>query len=228
MAISETQRRVHDYVRICAQQGTKPTISQAAKDTGIPRSTVARVASSLGYDGWLDFTEQMAHYYASGIDEERGVVNDSAQIIADALLERRGFPVLVDGVGDAEICVSYLTLRLSELGMMAMPFSDGFFDARPARMQGVLIVFNESGMTLLPACVTANEHGFEVIAVTASHDTPVSKVAEVNIVIKNRKSVPQSYEPNYFAAGSIALFERVLAICSRELQRTLRVTATNR
>ena len=60
---------------------------------------------------------------------------------------------------------------------------------------GVLIVVNESGMSLLPTCLKAASGGFDIIAITASHDTPVSKLAKVNVVIKNNKSTPEAYEP---------------------------------
>ena len=55
------------------------------------------------------------------------------------------------------------------------------------------------------------ERGFEVIAITASHDTPISKLADVNVVIKNNKSNVAAYEPNYFTAGALSYLERVMA-----------------
>lgn len=209
MVLTPNERSVYGYVREQARQGVRPTIDQVAEATGVPRSSVGRVAGALGYQGWPDFTAQLQEYFQRNQGDDSGVVEDSVRVICDTLRKHRGQPVMVGSVGDAGVLGSYLIMRLCELGLWAMPYSVLALE-RCQASGGVLLVLNESGMVLLPACVAAHERDFEVIAITASHDTPVSKVADVNIVIKNQKSTMHSYRPNYFTAGSLSLFERAL------------------
>lgn len=215
MNLSENDRRVYAFVRDWARTGRRATVSEAAQATGIPRSSVARVAAHFGYDGWADFTSQLVRYH--WVTEPTGTIAQSVSMV-DTVLRRHasGF-VLVDAIGDAEICVDYMLLRLGELGFRAMPYGKGVVDSiAMSNEQGMLLVLNESGMALLPSCLYAVEHGFEVIAITASHDTPVSKVANLNVVIKNNKSNVSDYRPNYFTAGALSFLERVMASYARE------------
>lgn len=209
MTLTENDTRVYVYVRDLAKRGERATIDEVSHNLGISRSSVARVSKHFGYRGWTDFVTQLVQYHQ--VDDRAGAVNDSVDVVADALERSRSGLVLIDAVGDAEICVQYLILRLSELGFTAASYSRGMLDVPTAAQGGLLLVFNESGMTLLPSCLNAAAYGFEVVAITASHDTPVSKVADVNMVIKNRKSTPATYEPNYFTAGALALLERAMA-----------------
>ena len=209
MTLTENDTRVYVYVRDLAKRGERATIDEVSHSLGISRSSVARVSKHFGYRGWTDFVTQLVQYHQ--VDDRVGAVNDSVDVMADALERSRSGLVLIDAVGDAEICVQYLILRLSELGFTAASYSRGMLDVPTAAQGGLLLVFNESGMTLLPSCLNAAAYGFEVVAITASHDTPVSKVADINMVIKNRKSTPATYEPNYCTAGALALLERAMA-----------------
>ncbi len=190
------------------------------------RSSVAHVAVKLGYKGWVDLTTQLVTYFKSF--EHEDVVSESVEVVASILRSNRELPVLVDAIGDAEILIDYALFRLGEAGFIAMPYGGGLVDAVASRAEslprrtegesesravGTLIVANESGMSLLPSCVKATSSGMDVVAITASHDTPISKVAKVNVVIKNNKSTPEAYEPNYFTAGALVFFEHVLAAC---------------
>lgn len=243
--LSEVERRVYAEVRAAARRGERATIAAVAGRTGIPRSSVARVAVTLGYRGWVDMTSQLVRYHASL--ERHDAVAESVDVVAAVLQRARRRTILLDAIGDSEICLDYLLFRLCELGYCAMPYSPGVVevtaggaervaarevaagagqgaDAREmavgaassggAQPRSVLLVINESGMSMVPACVKAAAAGMEIVAITASHDTPVSKLAQVNVVIKNNKSTPDAYEPNYFTAGVLVFMERVLAACS--------------
>lgn len=210
MNLSDNDRRVYAYVRERARTGERATISEAAQATGIPRSSVARVAAHFGYDGWTDFTSQLVRYHWAS--EPRGTLAQSVSMVNTMLRRHADDFVLVDAVGDAEICIDYMLLRLGELGFRAMPYGNGVVNTIAATgEQGMLLVLNESGMALLPSCLHAVDNGFEVIAITASHDTPVSKVANLNVVIKNNKSSVADYRPNYFTAGALSFLEHVMA-----------------
>lgn len=222
MTLTENDARVYAHVRDMAKEGRRATIDGVSRSLGIARSSVARVAQHFGYRGWTDFVTQLVQYHQP--DDRAGAVSDTVDVVAEALERGRSGLVLIDAVGDAEICVLYLILRLAELGFATAPYSRGMLDAPTAAQGGVLLVFNESGMTLLPSCLNAAAYGFEVVAITASHDTPVSKVADVNVVIKNRKSTAAAYEPNYFTAGALVLLERAMARCARRDGRRERVT----
>ena len=204
------ESRVYEYVRSRARLGKRPTVRETAEATGVARSTVARAAVSLGYASWSDFTEQLRHYHGSG--ESVGALAESVEMVVSVLKRHAGETVLIDSVGDVEICLEYMLIRLGELGISAMPYGRGVADAMG---DGVLLVLNESGMALFPSCVHAAELGYEIIAITASHDTPISKLAGVNVVIKNNKSSNADYKPNYFTAGVLAYLERVLAEYAR-------------
>lgn len=264
--LSEVERRVYAEVRAAARRGERATIAAVAGRTGIPRSSVARAAVTLGYRGWVDMTSQLVRYHASL--ERHDAVAESVDVVAAVLQRARRRTILLDAIGDSEICLDYLLFRLCELGYCAMPYSPGVVEATAggagrgkdasgaadaagreasgkagcgecarevvggaghvvarevaagaapsggAQSRSVLLVINESGMSMVPACVKAAAAGMEIVAITASHDTPVSKLAQVNVVIKNNKSTPDAYEPNYFTAGVLVFMERVLAACS--------------
>ncbi len=210
MGLTDSEKYVYAYVRSQAKAGKRPTIDEVAQQTGVPRSSVARVAKRLGYKGWKDFTLQLERYFRP--EEHDDAVTDSTNLVADVLVRYRDQPILIDAIGDVEICVDYLLLRLGELGLRAMVYGRGVAESlASSNERAVLLLLNESGMALMPACLFAAERGFEVIAITASHDTPISKLADVNVVIKNNKSNVAAYEPNYFTAGTLSYLERVMA-----------------
>lgn len=222
MSLNDQEKRVYALVRSAAQRGKRMTIGAVAEELGMARSSVAHVAVKLGYKGWVDLTTQLVTYFKSF--EHEDVVSESVEVVASILRTNRELPVLVDAIGDAEVLIDYALFRLAEAGFIAMPYGSGVVDAVAASAGnvecngetmpiGTLIVVNESGMSLLPSCVKATSFGMDVVAITASHDTPVSKVAKVNVVIKNNKSTPEAYEPNYFTAGALVFFEHVLAAC---------------
>lgn len=157
----------------------------------------------------------MARYFKTA--EQEKTVEKSVNLVASIILQSKGAPILIDSIGDAEICSEYMLYRLCEAGLWAMPFSADAATAvtksAPEASRGTLLLVNESGMSLLPSCLNAVELGLTVIAITASHDTPLSKLANINVVIKNNKSSILHYEPNYFTAGALAFLERVLAAC---------------
>ena len=213
--LSENDRVVYRLVREAARRGERPTVSEVARAAGMARSSVAHVATRLGYRGWVDFTSQLARYFAVAGSED--LASDSVRIVAEELMAARPSAVLVDAIGDAEICGDHLVVRLCERGFRAAPFSPGVAGALGGEGEGagVLAVINESGMSLLPSCLAAAEQGYRIVAVTGSHDTPISKLADVNVVIKSNKSVVERYEPNYFTAGVLVFWERVLAALDR-------------
>lgn len=214
MTLTRGDKLVYTYVKSRATMGERATIDEVARATGVARSSVARVAKRFGYAGWTDFTTQLVRYHRPVYHDS--AVDDSATTVARALARHRDQPILVDAVGDAEICVDYLLLRLGEMGLRVMLHGRGVVDALAAsECRGLLLLLNESGMALLPSCLHAVEHGFDVVAITASHDTPISKLADINVVIKNNKSTAQEYEPNYFTAGALAYLEHVMAAYAR-------------
>jgi DNA-binding MurR/RpiR family transcriptional regulator len=209
MTASDLDATVYAIVRDAAMRGEHLSVSDVQDRTGLARSTVYRVAKRYGYKGWLDFTSSLERYFSKTNQED--AVTQGATAIADAILRNRERPILVDAVGDAEMCAAYLQYRLAEQGFVAFFYTRAIAQAWAQEGDsGLAIVINESGMSLLPTCLDAGEFGFETVAITASHDTPVSKVCEVNVVIKNNKSLLDAYEPNLFTAGTLALIERVL------------------
>ena len=209
MQANDVDAVVYQVVKEEAMRGNRATVSQVAAKTGLARSSIHRVSKKLGYASWLEFTEKLVRYYASTSSSDSVV--QSVDAVAQALLHNKHLPVLVDAVGDAEICVQYLLHRLGERDFYPLPFTKHAAEAHGGQHgAGVAIGINESGMSLLRTCIAATENGFEVISLTSSHDTPVSKLSAINVVVKNNKSQLDSYEPNLFAAGALAFLERVL------------------
>lgn len=202
-------------VRAAAGEHRRATVSEVAQQTGAARSTIHRAARKLGYKSWLDFTSSVVRSLED-LDGQDAVTTTVAAM-AEALYRYRNLPILIEAVGDAEICAMFLVHRLAERGFTTLPYSEGVLAlGGGVEGAGLLLAINESGMSLLPTCLTAASQGFEVVSITASHDTPVSKVSSMNVVIKNNKSTIAAYEPNYFAAGTLAFLAHVLRRISIE------------
>lgn len=215
MATTDADKLVYQVVKEEAKLGRRATVSQVVAKTGLARSSVHRVSKKLGYNSWLEFTEKLVRYYAT--ESNADSVTQSVDAVAQALLRNQHLPILVEAVGDAEICAMYLLHRLGERDFYPLPFTKHTAEAHGGESgAGVAIVVNESGMSLLRTCIAAIENGFEVISITSSHDTPVSKLSSINVVIKNNKSQIDDYEPNLFAAGALAFLERVLYRMGKE------------
>lgn len=200
---------VYEYVRTQVKEGKKPTIDEVAQALAIPRSTVSWCARKLGYKNWRNFVRALGHYFShpQGPDQ----LESEVRLVAQTIAESAHTTVLIDAVGDAEIGVEYVLSRFSEAGYHAEPYSLSLVQLAQKRgTTGVLIVINESGMTLLHSCLDALEAGFIVIGITASSDTPVSKLASISVVIKNNKSDVVEYQPNYFTAAVLVFLEKVL------------------
>lgn len=220
MTPSDLDARVYALVRDAAMRGEHLTVSDVQESTGLARSTVYRVAQRYGYEGWLDFTSSLERYFSQA--NQGDAVAKSVAAVADAIARNRRRPILLDAVGDAEMCAAYLQYRLAEQGYMAFAYTRRIAQTWALEDEaGLVIVINESGMSLLPTCMDVAECGFATVAITASHDTPVSKVCDVNVVIKNNKSPLGSYEPNLFTAGTLAFIERVLQRISMEQEAGL-------
>ena len=79
----DNERLVYAAVRRFAQRGERPTIAAISEETGVPRSSVARVAETMGYRGWVDFTTQLVRYFASFQQED--TLGDSVKLVASVL-----------------------------------------------------------------------------------------------------------------------------------------------
>lgn len=216
----ERERKIFEYVRQAAINHRRATVDEVAKYTNIPRSSVAYSAKALGYNSWSDMTEKIFHYFESH-PGGTGALAEYVEAVADMLRRCKNKHILVDAVGDAEISVEYVLTRFSEIGYPAQPYS--YAAAKHAQYNnsaGLLLVLNESGMTLLSSCLEALDAGFEVVAITASHDTPISKIAGVNVVIKNNKSDVWDYKPNYFTPAALVFIQKVMAVLERKERQT--------
>lgn len=208
--LSDRDRKIYATVREKMARGERPTIDAVAQCLDLPRSSVAKVALKVGYRGWTDMVSRLGRY--SAVVGSEGALKESVSFLVDEFEKNRNGRVVVDAIGDSEVALDYSLLRLAELGFNVVPYAPGIIrslESADKRCSGMLLVINESGMSLVPSCIGANRIGFDIVSVTGSHDTPVSKLSNVNVVIKSRKSRPEAYEPNYFTAGVFALLERV-------------------
>ena len=214
---SDTARLVYQAVRSHLKAGDRPTITDISHEIGISTSTAHRAAKAYGYLGWSDMVNRLRHYYrrAEQIEHQDDQDPNGIDLLAEALVRHRGGRVLVLGIGDVEICQKLLIYRLGELGFAVMPYA--YEIARACQRQagsessGLALFCNESGLVCWQAALECNQCGFETVAITASSRTPVARAANLAIAIKSTKSEREAYQPNLFAAGSLALVEHAIA-----------------
>jgi DNA-binding MurR/RpiR family transcriptional regulator len=214
MAATDQDHAIYRTARGLILRTGTATISQVADTVGASRSTVYRTAKRLGYSSWSDLVNQLRHYLPNpgGAMDQDAVLDKSVNLVVSALARNRDKTILFCAMGDATICGDYVTFRLGELGFNALKYS--YEAARTHSVgdeSGVAVIFNESGVSLWTSCITCARYGFETIAITADPNSPVAKAAHLSIAIKDTKTKPSAYEPNYFAAEVIAFMERVLA-----------------
>ena len=213
---SDTANRVYRLVRDHLKAGERPTISVVAQELGISTSTAHRAAKRYGYAGWSDMVGRLEQYYRRHrVKDQPDETPNGIDLLAEALVRHRGGRVLVQGTGDVEICQKLLIYHLGALEFASMPFTSqiarGCQEQAGSGDSGLALFFNESGLVLWQAVLECNRCGFETVAITASTHTPVARAANLAIAVKSNKSMRGSYEPNLFAAGSLALMERAIA-----------------
>ena len=214
--IEATDRAVYQAVRNHLRAGEKPTIGLIAEELGISSSAVYRAAKRYGYASWSDMVGQLGQYLKNNrrVVEHTGDDANGIDLLAQAFMRHRGGRVLLQGTGDADICRRLLVYRLCALEFTAMPYTPHIARACLAQSEdgnaGLALIFNESGLACWQDALECVQCGFETVAVTADANTPVARASNLAIAIKSNKSALSAYEPNYFAAGSLALVERAL------------------
>lgn len=209
-------RAVYQAVRDHLRAGERPTIGLIAEELGLSTSAVYRAAKRFGYASWSDMVGQLRQYLKNTrrmVDTSEDNIN-GIDLLAQALMRHRGGCVLLQGVGDAEICRRLLVYRLGALEFNVMPYTPQIARARLEQSgdgnSGLALIFNESGLACWQDALECVQCGFETVAITADAATPVARAANLAIAIKSTKSTPSAYEANYFAAGSLALVERAI------------------
>ena len=214
--IEATDRAVYQAVRNHLRAGEKPTIGLIAEELGISSSAVYRAAKRYGYASWSDMVGQLGQYLKNNrrVVEHTGDDANGIDLLAQAFMRHRGGRVLLQGTGDADICRRLLVYRLGALEFTAMPYTPQIARACLEQSEdgnaGLALIFHESGLACWQDALECVQCGFETVAVTADANTPVARASNLAIAIKSNKSALSAYEPNYFAAGSLALVERAL------------------
>ena len=209
----ERERAIQACIDAHLAQGDDLTISLVAAEAGVSSAAVFRFAQKKGFPNWSSY---LAHALQTARADSQdahpiGKLERGVRMVAYALRAHREGTILVAACGDAEICAQHALMRLATCGYHVLPYAPAVARAhRDADHPGLVLVFNESGIALWDCCRVCAQEGFEVVAVTASTDSPVARAAHVSIAIQDRKSSLDAYEPNYFAAGTIAFMSRVL------------------
>lgn len=214
MDTSQTDRKVYQVVRQAVLKGASLPLDAnlIAAKAGTSRSTVYRSVKRLGYRNLGDMASRLRGYYES-IEHKRvgNSLNNQLALVASLLDENKDLTILVDGLGDGEACCDYIIQRLNEHGFYAVQFTPQIAQSHSrANSSGLAFIVNESGVALWGSCLECRAYGFYTIALTSVPDSPVYCAADLGIVLENDKSQPESYRPNYYAAGVIAFFERAL------------------
>lgn len=230
-SIKDTDRAIYQAVRARLRAGERPTIGHIAEELDVSTSAVYRAAQHYGYASWSDMIGQLSQYLKSTrrVIERPDEDASGIDLLARALVRHRSGNVLVQGPGDAEICRDLLVYRLGALEFSVMPFTPQIARACLERSTdgnaGLALIFNESGLSCWQDAIECVQCGFETVAITADANTPVARASNLAIAIKSNKSALSSYEPNYFAAGSLALVERAIERFIHLLENDEPVTA---
>lgn len=203
-----TDQLLYRIVRKEIKNNGSPTVQHIAEEAGVSRSTVYRFAHHLGYKSWQECIRNIAAFCTAPRDK----AEIDYEALASAIKELHGGVVLVDAIGDAEVCREHLIERLGGLGIITLSYDRTTCEQLAHRgIPGLAYVINESGFVLAGTCRTCKKCGYDVVAITADSNSLVARSADLCIIIGNKKSSIQDYEPNYFAAGALIVLERMAA-----------------
>lgn len=203
-----TDQHIYGIIRRNLKEGRPVTVLGVAADAEVSRSTIYRFARHLGYATWQECITHLTEFHAPRTDN----IEIDYGVLAEAIQELRGGIVLVDAVGDAEICREHLIERLGRLGIITLPYAPATCEQLSSHgVPGLAFVINESGFVLSGTCRVCRRCGYKIVAITANETSLVAQTSDLCICIGNKKSSLQNYEPNLFAASALIVLERMAA-----------------
>lgn len=186
------------------------TAAGLARAAGVSAATVVRTAQALGFSGFPQLRVMLARDLGAASSRPTGrgpvgVVWDFFQAVADALPDMTSLldaealdeaikriaaanDVLVTGSGVSAPVATDLAMRLTSIGCSATASADALDQRIRARLLGprdVCVVVSSTGATSTSLAVArcANAAGAAVIAITAFDDTPLSKLADIELIV---------------------------------------------
>ena len=186
------------------------TAGQVARAAGVSTATVVRTAQALGYSGFPQLRVMLARDLGAASPQPTasgpvGVVWNYLQAVADALPEMtsqldpdaleqairsvaNARQVLVAGNGVSAPVALDFAMRLTTIGRsatMSMDSLDQVIRARLLSPGDACIVVSGTGATATSLAVAraASTAGATVIALTSFSGTPLTQVADINLVV---------------------------------------------
>lgn len=206
--LNERERMLCHEVQASADGG-RLTVAEMAERAGTSPASLVRLAQKLGYHGWSDMYADFC-LQRSDLARTDDPTAEKIGELCDVIERHAGDAMLIDGIGDGEYPCDFLRDRLDALGLDALNYRAETAEslARLGR-NGLVIIFNESGVALYNRVAEARRFGLESFAVTGRSSSPIALTADHAIVLRCNKTQVRSYEPDFFCARCLVLVELV-------------------
>lgn len=241
--IFSAEKKVADYVLANPQQAVDLNVSELAKASGVSDATVVRMCHHIGYAGYYQFRvtlsrdlgkrEQMENF----VQKRQGAVAQLFSYYAETMIavgkriDEKTMWECVKLLKDAEMVhiiaagnscnVSrYIGFRLERMGIRSIYDDVPEYYINHINLAGkgeVLIAISKSGISkpVIRGMELAKERGLKIIAITASAQSAVSRLADY-LLISSGKQEPFMMEKGYVYINEFAIAEALLNFVMNE------------
>lgn len=219
--LTKTDEKIYEEIKRIVKRNEKPTCAQIAQQIGIAPSSIIKLAKKLGYSGWNEMYYTLTQIYTEAVPltfdtfdfVSRGQVSDQLRQLTELILRYKNSKIIVSCIGDSEFLTNYLLEMLWKRQFVACRYSSEimYMLQDDPGAPGLCLFINESGIVLYNACIQLRALGYEVLALTSSRQTPLGGQADHVVEIKNKKSSPDNYMANFFAARAMIFLELLFA-----------------
>ncbi len=246
--IFSAEKKVADYVLANPNQTVELNVSELAKASGVSDATVVRMCHHIGYSGYYQFRITLARDLGKRWQEE-SVVTDHKDAVARlfasyaeaiaavgrridekairecANLLKNADMVHIIAAGNSSNISRYMGFRLERMGIKSVydDLPEYYINHINLSKKGeVLVAISKSGISksVVRGMELAKERGLRSIAITASAQSPVSKLADY-LLISSGKQEPFIIEKSYVYMNEFAVAEALLDfVAKKDLSKT--------
>lgn len=235
--MSLAEKKVADYVLANPRQAVELNVSELAKSSGVSDATVVRMCHHIGYAGYYQFRITLSRDLGkrqqreNSVKESKGAVAQLFSFYAETMIAvgeridertmwecvrllKEAKMVHIIATGNSCNVSRYMGFRLERMGIRSI------YDDLPeyyinhinlSREGEILIAISKSGTskTVIRGMELAKERGLKTIAITASAQSPVSRLADY-LLISSGKQEPFMMEKGYVYMNEFAVAEALL------------------
>lgn len=219
IVLTELEKTVTNAIHGHILKGEKVSIDLIAKECYVSKAAIVKLAKKLGYSGYSEMyyilmsasrTQRAAdfsHIINLNGDESRTA---SIHLFCDLLYEYRNAKIHLDSIGFCDAACNYYLQKLLIFGFDVV--SSYHFAAFHKERPGLFCFMSHSGSRseIFDRVNAAINSDFKVLALTGSKHSPLGTTADYTIEVAGERTLPTSYQPNYFTANLIILLEMVL------------------